>query len=105
MDSEGRLYLGDRPPPGDVQQAEQLRMPSYAAPSQSAEEDPYSILNQLKRLEAYRQNLARERQEKERAEREYYLRKRELEARREAPPPPVAVPLPSTSGGSIELQR
>ena len=83
-DSEGRIHFGDRPPPADVEQVEELSVPSFAAPSLPADEDPYSILNQLGRLQAYRQNLERERRERARQEREYYLRKRELEAREQA---------------------
>lgn len=87
-DSEGNLHYGDRPPAGEAAQAEQLSMPSFAQPARSAEEDPYSILNQVERLETSRQNLMRERREKRREEREYDLRRRELEARKQALQPP-----------------
>lgn len=83
-DSEGRMHFGDRPPPGDVGQVDELDMPVFAAPGLPADEDPYSILNQLGRLEANRQNLERERRERAWQEREYYLRKRELEALEQA---------------------
>jgi len=79
-DSEGRMHFGDRPPPAEVEHVEELSMPSFAAPSRPADQDPYSILNQLGRLEANRQILERERRERAWQEREYYLRKRELEA-------------------------
>jgi len=91
-DSEGRLHYGDRPPPSDAEQAEQLRMPSFAPPSPPVEEDPYSILNQVERLETSRRNLVRERREKQREDREYKLRMRELEARRAASQYPVVGP-------------
>ena len=74
------MHFGDRPPPADVEHVEELNMPSFAAPSRPADKDPYSILNQLGRLEANRQILERERRERAWQEREYYLRKREVEA-------------------------
>ena len=84
MDAEGLLHFSDHPPPADARWAEQFNAPSYAAPTLAADEDPYSILNQVKRLEEYRQNLARERREQAQQEREYRLREQELEARRQA---------------------
>lgn len=80
VDSSGNLYLGDRPPPGGGVGTSHVPIPDYAAPERSPEDDSYSILNQTKRLEEQRQALTREREEKRRAEREYLLRKRELEA-------------------------
>jgi len=85
IDSEGSMHFGDRPPPADVEHVEELNMPSFAAPSRPADQDPYSILNQLGRLEANRQILERERRERAWQEREYYLRKRELEALEQSP--------------------
>lgn len=84
-DSEGRLHFGDRPPPADAGHVEELNMPTFTAPSLPADEDPYSILNQLGRLEASRRDLERERRERAREDREYHLRKRELEARERVP--------------------
>jgi len=78
------MHFGDRPPPAEVEHVEELNMPSFATPSRPADQDPYSILNQLGRLEANRQNLERERRERALQEREYYLRKRELEALEQA---------------------
>ncbi|MGB5450687.1 MAG: DUF4124 domain-containing protein [Sedimenticolaceae bacterium] len=88
-DSEGQLHYGDRPPLTSAEQVEQLHMPAYSPPNPPVQEDPYSILNQVERLEAYRQNLNRERQEREQAQREYNLRKLELEARQEAQQAPM----------------
>jgi hypothetical protein len=70
--------------------AEQLRVPSYAEPERPADEDPYSILNQLKRLEASRRELLRERWERQQRDREYHLRRRELEAQEQAAARPPA---------------
>jgi len=92
-DSEGRLHFGDRPPPVDAGNVEELSMPTFAAPSLPAEQDPYSILNQLGRLEANRRDLERERQERAWQRQEYYLRKRELEARERAAEAPSGDPV------------
>lgn len=83
-DSEGRLHFGDRPPATDEGDVEELSMPTFAAPELPADQDPYSILNQLGRLEDNRRDLERERRERAWQEQEYYLRKRELEAREQA---------------------
>lgn len=91
-DSEGRQHFGDRPPPAGVGHVEELSMPTFAAPSQPADQDPYSILNQLGRLEANRRDLERERRERAWQEQEYSLRRRELDAREQAAESP--------SGGS-----
>lgn len=93
IDSEGRMHFGDRPPPADVEHVEELNMPSFAAPSRPADQDPYSILNQLGRLEANRQILERERRERAWQEREYYLRKRELEALEQSSDQPASGPV------------
>lgn len=87
VDEQGRLHLSDQPPADDPQSADELAMPSYATPERPAEEDPYSILNQLKRLEESGRRLTRERWEKQQRERELYLRQRELEARERAQQP------------------
>jgi hypothetical protein len=92
-DSEGRMHFGDRPPPAEVEHVEELNMPSFAAPSRPADQDPYSILNQLGRLEANRQILERERRERAWQEREYYLRQRELEALEQAADRPANGPV------------
>jgi hypothetical protein len=92
IDSEGRMHFGDRPPPADAEHVEQLNMPSFAAPSRPADQDPYSILNQLGRLEASRQKLESERRERAKQEREYYLRKRELDALDRAADRPASRP-------------
>jgi hypothetical protein len=93
IDNEGRLHLSDQPPSGNGQRAERLDLPDYAAPIRPPEDDPYSILNQLERLEVQRQRLAQERREREQAEREYYLRRRELEARQRAVEAPESGPV------------
>lgn len=90
VDAEGVPHFGDQPPPGQAQQAERLEMPTYSRPELSAEDQPYSILNQLERMEAQRERLARERRERWEKEQEYLLRKRELEMRRQAVTPPSA---------------
>jgi hypothetical protein len=92
IDSSGNLYIGDQPPPGGVGGALPLPLPEYAPPERSPEDDPYSIINQTKRLKEQREALARQRLEKRSAEREYLLRKRELEAMQE-PPPQRTVPV------------
>lgn len=81
VDSEGRPYFGDRPPPEGAQQVERLSMPAFAMPERSADEDPYSILNQLGRLQESREAQERERRERAWMEREYALRRRELDVR------------------------
>jgi hypothetical protein len=95
VDSDGIPHFGDTPPPGYSQQAERLAMPSFAAPDRPAAERPYSIINQLERMQTQRERLARERREKLQQDREYRLRKRELEARRqsEAPAPSTGTPV------------
>ena len=92
IDSSGNLYIGDQPPPGSGDATRPLPLPEYAPPERSPEDDPYSILNQTKRLEEQREALARQRLEQRSAEREYLLRKRELEAMQE-PPPQSTVPV------------
>jgi len=84
VDEEGRAQFGDSPPPDDARQAEQLHMPTFTGSSTSAKDDPYSILNQVERLETWRQDRARELSERRRENREYELRLRELEARERA---------------------
>jgi hypothetical protein len=93
IDSVGRMHFGDRPPPAEAEHVEELDMPSFATPSRPADQDPYSILNQLGRLEANRQHLERERRERALQEREYYLRKRELEALEQASDPSASGPV------------
>ena len=83
-DNEGRVHFGDRPPPADFHDLEDLGMPSFAPPAQPPDQDPYSIMNQLGRLQQNRQEIERERRERAWREREYYLRQRELEARERA---------------------
>jgi len=81
VDGEGRQHFGDRPPPGDVEQVERIRMPAFAPPGRPVDEDPYSILNQLERLEDSREARERERRERAWRDREYALRQRELDLR------------------------
>lgn len=92
-DSDGRMHFGDRAPPADVDQVEKLELPVFAAPSLPPDQDPYSILNQLDRLQTNRQNLERQRQERAWQEREYYLRKRELQALEQAADRPSSGPV------------
>ena len=95
-DSDGQPHYGDRPPPAGAAEVEQLQLPSYSPPDPPVQDDPYSILNQVERLEAYRQNLNRERQareQQEQAQREYELRKRELEARQQSQQDMVDAPV------------
>lgn len=93
LDSDGNLHFGDQPPPPDARQAEPLPLPDYAAPERSPLEDPYSVLNQLQRLEARRAAAERERLEQERLAREYRLQREELTARQEPPPAPASGPI------------
>lgn len=81
VDESGRLHLSDHLPPGDAAPVEQLSVPTYAPPELPPDQAPYSILNQLERLEASREKLARERWERQQREREWNLRQRELELR------------------------
>ncbi len=90
IDDQGRLHLSDKPPPAGADRAEEMRVPRYAEPEQPADQDPYSILNQLKRLEASRREMLRQRWEREQRDREYDLRRRELEARERAAAAPPA---------------
>jgi hypothetical protein len=92
-DGQGQPHISDHPPPGDVGPTEQFHAPSYAAPDLPAADDPYSILNQAKRLEESRLRLTRERQEKQQRDREYELRRRELEARAAAQAAPASPPV------------
>jgi len=80
-DSEGRMHFGDRPPPANAGDVEQLDMPAFSGPERPADEDPYSILNQLGRLQESRELQERARLERAWADREYYLRQRELDLR------------------------
>jgi len=97
LDEDGRPQFSDRPPPRGVAGVERIEVPSYAAPERPVEQAPYSILNQLKRLEDSRERLAGEyqaREERRQRERELSLRQRELEARERQPAtlgPPVYV--------------
>ncbi|MGB5775567.1 MAG: DUF4124 domain-containing protein, partial [Sedimenticolaceae bacterium] len=61
VDGAGQLHFSDMPPPDDATQAEELRTPAFTPPQMSPADDPYSILNQVRRLEAQREQLARER--------------------------------------------
>lgn len=93
VDDYGRLHLSDQPPPNDTQSAEELALPSYVSPTLPADRDPYSILNQLKRLEESRRQLAQERWERRQRERELHLRERELAARAADRQPPERTPV------------
>jgi len=95
LDEYGRPHFSDRPPPGGAARAEQIQLPSFAEPELPVAEAPYSILNQLKRLEESRDRLARdyrEREERRQRERELSLWERELEAQQHRPAP-VGTPL------------
>ncbi len=94
-DSEGSVHFTDQPPPGHAKAAEALVVPSYTAPALAPADDPYSILNQSKRMEAARKDLERERRERRERDREYALRQRELEAREQAlrAPPTDSAPV------------
>ena len=91
VDDEGQLHLSDHPPPAADEQAERLPLPAYASPEQPPDAAPYSILNQLRRLEASREPLARERLEAQRQQQEYQWRRRQLEALENPPQPPAGV--------------
>jgi len=92
-DAEGRAHLSDRPPPPGAERVQQLEAPSYAVPELRADDAPYSILNQLERLEASRERLARERREQHERDRDFHLRQRELTAREQLPPPAAGGPV------------
>ncbi|MCB1788315.1 MAG: DUF4124 domain-containing protein [Chromatiaceae bacterium] len=92
-DAQGQVHFGDQPPTSDHSSAQRFAAPRYQPPEQSPKDDPYSILNQAKRLEEARQRLEQERQAERERQREYRLREREL-AERQAPtaePPASAV--------------
>ena len=95
LDEHGRPHFSDRPPAGEVARAERIELPSFAEPELPVDEAPYSIINQLKRLEESRERLAREYREREemrQRERELTLRQRELETQQHRQPP-VGTPL------------
>ena len=79
VDGAGQLHFSDTPPPEDATRAEELRTPAFTPPSMTPAEDPYSILNQVRRLEAQREQLARERLARQELQQQYELRRRELE--------------------------
>jgi hypothetical protein len=89
FDERGQAHFSDQPPVQSAERAERLPRPSYAVPERPADEAPYSILNQLRRLEASRERLARERREQQQRDREFLLRQRELEALERPPPAPA----------------
>ncbi len=96
FDNEGQLHFSDRPPVGDYE-ADRLQVPSFVPPVVSPEQDPYSILNQTRRLQEQREAIARERRERLEKEREYRLRQREIELQQQAqqaPAPPTVVVYP-----------
>lgn len=86
VDAQGLVHLSDQAPADSVQ-TQVLSTPSYAAPRVPPGEDPYSILNQARRLEQQREQIVRERQKAEQARREHELEKRRLEAARNSVPP------------------
>lgn len=86
VDPQGRPHFSDRPPPDAAQTPEEIAVPRFIEPELSAAEDPYSILNQTKRLEEARRERERERAEAQRRAREDELQRRQLEAWRNAPP-------------------
>ena len=91
LDARGVPHFSDQPPPRGARYPEQLNTPNYARTPGLPYDYPYSIANQLQRLEAYRSKLARERLEQRRAEPGYQDRAREQELRehqRDAPEPP-----------------
>ncbi len=94
-DSEGRAHFTDRPPPAHAETAEALVVPSYAEPTLAPVDDPNSIINQSKRMEASRKDRERERTERRERDREYALRERELAAREQAlrDPPAGSTPV------------
>ncbi len=79
VDGAGQLHFSDTPPPDDATQAKELPTPAYTPPPMTPDEDPYSILNQVRRLEAQREKLARERLARQQLQQQYELRRRELE--------------------------
>ncbi len=89
LDEQGQPHFSDRPPT-DGQAAEQLRRPSFAPPRVSPDQDPYSILNQAKRLEARREAIELARRERLASEREYRLRQRQIELQQQAMRTPPA---------------
>ena len=96
FDSEGQLHFSDRPPVGGYE-ADRLQVPSFVSPAVPPEQNPYSILNQTKRLQEQREAIARERRERLEREREYRLRQREIELQRQtqqAPAPSTVVVYP-----------
>ena len=94
-DSEGRAHFTDHPPPAHAETAEALVVPSYAEPTLAPVDDPNSIINQSKRMEASRKDRERERTERRERDREYALRERELAAREQAlrDPPAGSTPV------------
>ena len=90
FDSEGQLHFSDRPPVGGYE-ADRLQVPSFVPPAVPPEQNPYSILNQTKRLQEQREDVARKRQERLEKEREYRLRQREIELQQQAQQAPATV--------------
>lgn len=92
FDADGVPHFSDQPPPPGARYTEQLPVHDYAKPRGSPFDDPYSIANQLQRLEAYRGKLAQERLERTRAEQEHRLRQREIELRERELDAPTSAP-------------
>ncbi len=90
VDAQGLSHFGDQPPPPGAAQREELVLPDYAEPARPPDQDPYSIMNQLQRLQEQRAALERARLARQTVEQEYELRRRELEAQQQSPvPPPI----------------
>lgn len=110
-DEEGIPQFSDQPPPPGAKSPQQHKIRDFEEPPGLTPFDhPYSIANQLKRLEAYRSKLVRERLERRRAEREYQNRQYELDLReRELATPQVApvnvYPRPYYSSRGIPRHR
>jgi hypothetical protein len=83
VDETGQVNFSDQAPGNEPGGVERSSVPSYVAPGVSPDLDPYSIINQARRLESQRKALARERREQRERDREYELRRQELAARRE----------------------
>lgn len=85
VDEEGGVHFSDQPPAAGTRrtQSQSLRRPDYAEPIRAPEQDPYSILNQAKRLEAQRRQREDERRKRKKQQREFQLEKRRLEVERE----------------------
>ena len=75
---DGSLHLSDRPPPTKAQPWYPVEIPRYNQPSLPPKQNPYSVINQLKRMEERRVAVREKRWQERLEDLEQQRQRREL---------------------------